>query len=180
MVRSMRDFVDNQFLDPTITAIAGTRPASILNGAPSTSSTGSTLAQIQTDLSGMTGQLTTWESPIWTMHPKTLTRLEIVGGGTLLRNNGAQPLLLGYPVFTSTASPAQIALIDAGNILLADGPVRVDFSDQVNVVLDDGGSPNELQFVNLWQTNLAGVLTELFINYERAYSGSAVYMAVAY
>ena len=49
--------LDNQFLLPTVAAVANVNPASITNGATEITSTGSTAAQIAADLALMLAPL---------------------------------------------------------------------------------------------------------------------------
>ncbi len=55
--------IDNQLLLPTVAAVAGTNPASILNGSTEVVTTGTTSAQIAADLAGMLAAVT---SPVCT------------------------------------------------------------------------------------------------------------------
>jgi hypothetical protein len=71
LARSVAGFLDGQFLDPSVTAVAGVRPASVTNGAQTVTSSGSTAADILGDLQEMASELESWEAPRWVMRPQT-------------------------------------------------------------------------------------------------------------
>jgi len=181
LTKSVAAFLDDQFLDPAITEIAGSRPAAITFGALSQTSSGSSAAQINSDLQAMTAALESWEEPRWIMRPQTASF--IVGAdATLFAGLKATPdggLLHGIPVLNSTNAPATITLLDVADILLADdGGVDINVSREANVVLDDGGSPSETTMVSLYDKNYVGIRVEREIDYKRGHDSSVVYMTV--
>jgi hypothetical protein len=163
-------FVDAQLLTSTITASAA-RPASLTNGAPSVSSTGSSAAQMVTDLNGLIAAI---ESPgdslTWVMRPVTYARIVATLGGAGYTT--APGLLFGLPVITGSTSPQQITLVDTGSILFAsDGAVRLSFSDLASIEMldnnlvqraDTGVGANT---VSLWQVSAIGVRASLGLNW---------------
>jgi HK97 family phage major capsid protein len=183
LARSVAAFLDAQFLDPTITMIAGERPASITNGGPSVVSSGASAAQILADLTAMTALLGSWMAPYWVMKPSTASA--ITGKGqefTGLTANGG--LLLGIPAVTSITSPQQITLLDAGDLLLADdGNARIEFARHATIEMDSAPTnppTASTVFISLWQANLVGLLVERQIAWLKCHDASAVVMAVAY
>jgi hypothetical protein len=74
--------LDRVFLDPNYTAVANTRPASITNGSATQSSTGSTAAQISSDLAALASQLGTWKDVCWLTRPRTFAFLAATVPGT--------------------------------------------------------------------------------------------------
>jgi len=177
-------FLDQQFLDPAVTLIAGTRPASITNGATSITSTGGTAAQIIADLTALEQAITTsFRSPVWVMQPKTAytiaSRLANVGTPTDIPRS-----LFGIPLVLSDNSPKQITLIDASEILFSDdGGIEVDVSEQATIEMD--GTPTSpptasTVTVALWQNNLIAVKVLRWIAYQRARAGSVAYMVSTY
>lgn len=177
LVSAAAKFVDSEFLS-TSEPEAGVSPGGVCYGAQTHSTTGSTAAAIAADLSSMAAKLETWAYPIWAMKPKTFSTLaaykliEFLPGG---------PLLCGFPVFHTQASPAQIALVDAGSILLADeGASTIDYADEASITMGDGGSPESERALSLYNSDLAAFRVERQISWQRPNSGSAVSMAVNY
>lgn len=187
MVAGVAAHLDAKFLDPTITAIANVRPASITNGATSVTSTGATAAAITTDLSAMMAALASWGYPVWVMKPSTAAAL---AGKTNTSGNPQFPnisvlggSLLGIPVVVSTNSPQQITLLDAADVLLADeGATEISFAKDASVLMDDAPelSPMTSSLVSLWQHDYIGVLVERWISWARAHDTSVTYMVTAY
>jgi HK97 family phage major capsid protein len=185
LVAGVAAFIDAQFLNPSITLIANQRPASITNGAPSVTSTGNTAAAIAADLAAMEALLGSWTAPTYVMKPSTAAA--IAGKGVEFAGiTAAGGLLHGIPVVASTNSPAQITLLDAMDVLLADdGDADLSFADQASLEMSTTpGTPGSPvaggEMVSLWQANYAGFLAERWISWLRAHSNSAVYMAVSY
>src|SRR5207344_3407187 len=46
MIQGIARFLDSQFIDPAVAAVAGVNPASVTNGAPTAAATGAPLADI--------------------------------------------------------------------------------------------------------------------------------------
>jgi hypothetical protein len=187
-------FTDTQFLDPTITATS-TRPASITNGAQPVTSSGSTAANIATDLASMVELmqiLSDGDAWVWALRPTTYYAIaaKFAGAGTPITPGQ----LLGINVVLGSKSPRQIALIDASNIAWAsDGQIVVDISNDASVEMSDapgqsGAAGTGASLVSFWQSNLVGVRATLGLNWQtiRYASGSptvsagATYMSVAY
>ena len=112
------------------------------------------------------------------MLPKTFFHLAALGLITYLPGTA---LLLGFPLFFTIASPAQIALIDFGSTLLADdGESAISRATQSTVQMDDNTSPLTSTLVSLWQSNLSALRVERFINWKATSASSVVIMATSY
>jgi hypothetical protein len=132
------------------------------------------------DLSAMCGALQTWRDPIWVMQPKTLARLASLN---TVEFGNAQPRIFGFPVFTTTASPNQIALIDIGSILLADdGKTGVDYSESATVTLNIAApdADPDYQKLSLFQGSLCAFKLIREIGWRKLHMASAVKMDVVY
>lgn len=162
LIKAIAQFLDTQFLDPTVTTTA-VNPGSITSGAEAVTSTGSTAAQILADLLSMLGKLTTnntpFTSPVWILRPGTAITLagKYTTAGTVafpdIRANGGT--LLGINVMTSNSSPAQITLLDASQILLSDdGNVNIESSGQASLQMSDAPSAGATTMVSLYANNL--------------------------
>jgi HK97 family phage major capsid protein len=183
LLEAVAKFLDKQFLDPSVAAVADTNPASVTNGAQSVISTGSSSAQILTDLSGMTAKLGSWVEPRWIMRPSTASA--IAGSSStlfpLIRATPDGGTLLGIPVVNSVNSPPQITLLDLNDVLLADdGEIGLTAARQANIDVDDGGSPAVIRPISLWQNNLVSVRVMRRISWMLGHSDSCVSMAVSY
>ena len=176
-------FLDAQFLTNTVTLSAGLRPAAITNGASAVTSTGSTAAQINADLSAMLALITTSGGGLtWIMRPMTAYKLAATIGGTAAVD--IPRTLFGIPLILSINSPAQITLVDAAHILYSDtGGVDIDISTQALLEMNDApAEPTAASTImtSLLQKNLFGVRVTRWIAYLRAQTGSVVFMTVAY
>ena len=187
LARAVAAFLDGQFLDPAVAASAS-NPASITNGGPTVTSTGATASAIQTDLVDMTDALQSWGRPTWVMRPQTAAHIASFGDvfPSIRADQADGGFLLGIPVVVSVASPAQIALIDASDIVLADkGETEIDLGDEMalemNTIPTEGTSPAEaVQLVSFWQRNLVSIRVNRTISWVIGHSTSAVSMAVTY
>lgn len=171
-------FLDQQFLDPAVTLIAGARPASITNGATQITTTGGDAAAIIADLTAHIQAITTSAATlVWVMPPQTFYTItsRLAGTGLVVGKS-----LFNIPVVLSANSPKQITLIDAGEILFSDdGDVEISTSQQASIEMDGAPtSPPTASTISvpLWQNNLIAVKVLRWIAYQRARAGSVSYM----
>jgi HK97 family phage major capsid protein len=188
--------LDLAFIDPANTG-STIKPASITAGATEVSSTGSAVANIDTDLEDLLGVLIAAEMPLtsasWIMSPITATHLALKRGtsgapaypGVTARGG----TLLGLPVLTSSnvaasGSPGErfIALVEASEINLADdGDGAIELSSRAALQMNDAPGTGAAQLVSLWQNGLVGIKAQRFINWKRRRSGAvAVLRNVTY
>jgi len=181
----MAAFLDGQFLTPTITLVAQTRPASVTNGAPAVTSTGSTAAAITTDLNAMLANITTAGSAlVWIMKPMTAYRIAATLGTAAA---DVPRSLFGIPMILSLNSPQQITLLDASQVLYSDaGAIEISTTDQASLIMDsDPGAvvqANAAAAVHtaLWQNDLFAVRISRWLAYQVARAGGVTYMTVSY
>lgn len=176
-------FLDGQFLDPTITLIANTRPASITNGASAITTTGTTAAQMTTDLNAMLATITTAGSGLtWVMKPITAYRIAATLGSATAADIPRS--LFGIPMVLSLNSPQQITLVDASQIFYSDdGNIDIETSDEATIQMDTAPTDPAVAgtvFQSLWDNNLWAVKVTRWLAYLRARSGSVAYMTVTY
>jgi HK97 family phage major capsid protein/HK97 family phage prohead protease len=182
MSDTMRVFMDVQFIDPAVAAVANVNPASITNGVAGTAASGVTEAAARTDLRalvktfatnniGMGGVvLAMSESDAFTLG----TMVNSVGGQAFpgLTMEGGN--ILGVPVVTSNSIVAQIVAIHAPSILYADdGQTQIDVSKEASVQMDSApANPTDATtvMVSLWQRNLVGLRFERYMNWIKARS----------
>lgn len=175
LVEQIAAFMDDQFLDPNVTAVAGINPASITNGVTPTPSTGTEAIDLWTD---MNSALAAFDSTdLGTAGLTVLMPPAVARGISSLRNLVGGPefavtpqggTLMGFPVIVSTSVPAStIVLIKADEILVADdGQARLDASNQATLNMG-GVSPTEPASFNLWQRNCIGLRAERWITWVR-------------
>ena len=131
-------------------AVAGVRPASILNGVTGTASSGSTAADIITDLRVLLDAMQAANlgaQPVLIMNSSRVLGLSTVLNATgqfMFRDEVAQGRLLGVPLIVSTNVPAeQVIIVDAGSFAAANGTPEFAVSDQATLVQAnaDGTAP---------------------------------------
>jgi HK97 family phage major capsid protein/HK97 family phage prohead protease len=182
MLKAISSFMDAQFIDPTVAAVAGTNPASVTNGVSPVTSTGATLAAITADVNTVMNNFATANldprSAAWVMRPRTAqylatlrTSQDILAfpginmmGGTFQ----GLPVIVSNSVPFDTGSSTYIVLADASEILFSDdGAVRLDSSNQASLQMDSAPSEGAATMVSLWQHNMIGLRAERFVNWQR-------------
>lgn len=200
MIDSMTQFLDRQFVDPTVAAVTNVSPASITNGVTATVRTGTNQAAFVTDATTLlttflTGNLST-AGGVWLMSQRQAL------GFSLMLNALGQPFypamsaeggtLLGYPVITSENippvgnSPADgtpiIFLIPREIMLADDGQTVIDASNQASLQMDtapDSPPTASTAVVSLWQMNFVGLRAERWINWLKRRSTAVAYISNA-
>lgn len=189
VTKGVAKYTDQQLLDPSVTASANVRPASITSGATAITSAGTTAANVITDLTALLAALATpGDSLRWILRPMTYyaicAKLAGVGYPT------TPGFLLTIPVILGSSSPQQITLVDCDSIIVSyDDTIDVSISREADLEMLDGSlQQNGLtgtgaQMVGLWQSGLVGVKADLVVAWQSAYqmSGSPAQPAgVAY
>jgi HK97 family phage major capsid protein len=192
--RAVAQAVDQTFIDPAQVAVSGISPASVTSGATPTASTGSSLAQIDTDLGATIDALIAAGSDLataqWVLHPRTasyLSRLRGTGGAlaypTVTATGGT---LLGLPVVTSanlpvaatTGEPTIAVLIDGDGVLLADDrDASLTVATSASVEVDTAPTSEARSLASLWQQNMIGLRAERFVNWMPRRSGAVQYVS---
>ena len=198
---------DITFIDPAVTAIADTRPASITNGATSHASSGTDEAAARADVGTLMTALANNNLPysqaVWIMNSAAAIQL------FLMQNALGQPsfpgmlatggTFMGRPVIVSdhitpTGSPATsiIVLMIPQEIYLSDdGQVMVDASREASLQMDDAptmastsdspATPTGTSVVSMFQTNSVAIRAERYINWARRRNAAVQYLTgVAY
>lgn len=191
LIDTMSQFMDAQFIDPAVAAVANVSPASITNGLTAIQSTGSTVATISADIASL---LTNFinndispKNPYWVMHPIQAmglglkrTAQDIFAFPDITLEGGT---LFGIPVVTSRSVPKTtsggsiIVLLDASEIFLADdGQVSLDTSEQASLQMNTAPSAGAQSLVSLWQMNLIGIRAERYMNWKRRRDTAVTYL----
>jgi HK97 family phage major capsid protein len=188
MVAGIAQFLDGQFIDPAVAAVASVNPASITNGAPTAAATANPLA----DLMGLINHFTT-------------NNISVSGVTIILSPSNALAMsfrtnLDGSPIFpglgidggssrglnfiTSNTAGTNVVALQPAMILYADdGGVTIDVSDQASLQMDSApASPADATtvYVSLWQTNHVGLRAERFANWKRVGASVKYLTAAAY
>lgn len=199
LIAATAQFTDEQLLDPNVAEISDNSPASITNGAPTFASSGSDMDSIEADLKLLVGSLNDYGirfiAPYFIMRPSTALHLatlrSVAGGGQpLFPNIGVTggdlwkiPLLVtgNMPIDADTPHASSIVLVDAAEMLLADGSIDVDASKQASVQLRTDPQTGAQRLVSLWQSNCVGARVTRFVRWKMRRPGAvAVLSGVTY
>lgn len=198
---------DLTFIDPAVTAIADTRPASITNGATSHAASGTDAAAVRTDVGTLMTAFATANLPysqaVWIMNSTAAIQI------FLMQNALGQPefpgmladggVFMGRPVIVSdhiaqSGSPATgivVLMIPSEVYLSDDGQVMVDASREASLQMDDSptmasssgspATPTATSVVSMFQTNSVAIRAERYINWARRRDAAVQYLTgVAY
>lgn len=186
LAAAMQQFLDEQFIDPTVAAVANVSPASITNGAGTAAASGTTAAALRSDFKTLLAQFTaaniSTNGCVFVMLPDQATAIGLLqnalGQNEFPNLNADGGELFGYPVITSASVAAGvITFFKPSEILLADdGGIEIDASREASLVMDDGGSPSVTTMVSLWQQNMVGLRAERVINWGRRRDAAVYYL----
>lgn len=167
LVAAASQFLDEQFLDPSVSEVSDVSPASISNGGITVAASGTTAAAFTADASSLVDQMSAagclFQSPYWVMSPRLRLALDLMG--TLIKNNmiGNWPILSTSCTAVATGdSPLaeRIFLIDADQINIADGGAETEASQEATIQMDgapDDPTTGSTVLVSTWQRSLAVV-----------------------
>ena len=199
LTAAIAQFIDMQFLDPSVAPVAGVHPGSITNGIVPIPASGTDSAALRVDVCGLYAKFAAANmgtaGAVWIMPATSLISLAMMIGplGTPTfpgTQNADSPTLFGLPVIASqvvpdTTSPAgdMIALVRAPDILIADdGGVTIDVSREASLQMDSAPmDPSDATtvLVSLYQNNLVGIRAERYINWQRRRDQAVQYIAGA-
>jgi len=184
MVKGIAQFLDAQFIDPAVAAVAGVNPASITNGAPTAAATTNPLADIMglinhfatnnIAVDGVTFILSAANALSLSFRNNLDGSPEFPG---LSINGGTYK---GLTFITSQAAGGNVIALQPSLVLYADdGGVTIDASQEASLQMDSApASPADATtvFVSLWQTNTVGLRAERFINWQKANANAVKYL----
>lgn len=198
---------DITFIDPSVTAIPDTRPASITNGAASHPSSGADAAAARADAGTLMMALADaglpYSQAVWIANSSTAIQL------MLMQNALGQPefsgmtatggTFMGRPMIVSdhiasVGSPGSsilVLMIPQEVYLSDDGQVMVDASREASLQMDDAptnasasgspSTPTATSVVSMFQTNSVAIRAERYINWARRRDAAVQYLTgVAY
>lgn len=201
LVASMTEFLDKQFVDPSVAAVANVSPASITNGLTPVTASGTDVDALRADVKALFGKFIAAKIPLngahWIMTP---TMALAIG---MMQNALGQPefpgltatggIFFGLPVVASENVPAnpgsgeplagagdRIILVKPSEILLADdGGVTLDASREASLQMDSAPTDPPTAttvMISLWQMNMIGLRAERFINWKRRRDAAVSYI----
>ena len=167
LVAGLVSFQDLSFLNPTSTAIAGVRPASITSGTVAIPSTGNLAVDVQSLITAF-----------FTGRPGAQDPVLIAGGAKAAQLRAMEPNF-GLPIYSSEAAGGTVVMLDPSGIYFADGGVEIGLSGAASVQMSDTpDDPSTATTVNvsLFQTNSIAYRVERFLNFQ-AVTGAVRYLA---
>jgi len=188
LARGLTQFVDRQFVDPSVAAVSNVSPASITNGITPITPSGVNMAALRADVKllfqGILSQNQSTASGVWIMTQQQAVALSLAQnslGQIIYPGINAQGgVFQGYPVVTSENIPATggspadgypLIFLIADEILLADdGQVTVDASREASLNMDsapDSPPTAATNMISLWQLNQLGLKVERYITWAR-------------
>jgi len=187
MIAGIAQFLDSQFIDPAVAAVAGVNPASITNGAPTSAASGAPLA----DIMGLINHFATNNIAVNGVHvilsPANALALSFRSNGDGspqfpgIGLNGGD--YRGLSFVASQAAGTNVIALQPSLILYADdGGVTIDASREASLQMDSApASPADATtvYVSLWQTNTVGLRAERFANWKRANANAVKYLTAA-
>jgi HK97 family phage major capsid protein len=186
MIAGIAAFLDLQFIDPAVVAVANVNPASITNGTTPIASSGDPLKDVQLllaaiaaaniGLAGVTLILSETNALALgfardALGNKVFPSVGVTGGS-----------IEGMSVITSNAAGTNVIAVQPSAILYADdGGVSIDVSREASVQMEDAPAPPDATtvLVSLWQNNLVGLRAERFINWKRGRDAAVKYVSGA-
>ena len=184
MIAGIAQFLDQQFIDPAVAAVAGVNPASITNGAPTAAATTNPLADIiglishfatnNIAVGGVTFIMSAANALSLTFRTNLDGSPEFPG---VTINGGSYK---GLTFITSQAAGTNVIAMQPSLVLYADdGGVTIDASEQASLQMDSAPmSPADATtvLVSLWQNNCVGLRAERFINWAKANANAVKYL----
>lgn len=191
MIAGMSQFLDVQFNDPAVAAVANVNPASITNGASTAAASGVTGAAAKTDLAASVAVFTAagipLEGSVWLMSDSNAfgiaQSMNALGQPMFPGMSASGGSIFGIPVIVSNNVSTRVILVHAPSILFADdGGVSIDVSREASVQMDSAPTDTvdaTTVYISLWQRNLVGLKAERFITWIRARTAAVRYITAA-
>lgn len=187
MIKGIAQFLDQQFTDPAVAAVAGVNPASVTNGAPTAAATANPLA----DIMGLINHFATNNIPVdgvtFIMSPANALALSFKtysDGSPQFPGVGlAGGTYKGLTFITSNTVTTNVIALQPSQILYADdGGVTIDASREASLQMDSAPmSPADATtvYVSLFQTNSVALRAERFVNWLRINTNAVKYLTAA-
>lgn len=175
LLAAAAQFQDTAFLDPDA-AGSEAGPASVTYGTTEIASGG--VGHIENDLADLVAAVATNRTALYfVMQPDTALSLARLRTGDVrtfpdVGANGGS--IWGVPVITSGSVPASnIMLIDAAEVLVAEGDLTIEASNQATLDMNGSTTPN----FSLWQRNAIGIKIVRTIRWQKRHPAAAAYLS---
>jgi HK97 family phage major capsid protein/HK97 family phage prohead protease len=184
MIAGIAQFLDTQFIDPAVAAVAGVNPASVTNGAPTAAATTSPLADILGLIQHFATNNIAVDGVTFIMSAANALSLSFrtnLDGSPMFPGIGINGgSYRGLTFITSQAAGANVIALQPALVLYADdGQVTIDMSREASLQMDSAPmSPADATtvYVSLWQNNAVGLRAERFINWQKANANAVKYL----
>jgi hypothetical protein len=189
LAHGIAQFLDTQFFDPTVTAVANVSPASITNGAANDPGSGTDFNAVINDIKQAFAHFTLFNIPLggltMVMRPDLAVAIGMLRTplGTVvfpdLTSTGGD--LLGMQVLTTQNVPVnQITIFQPSLIFMAqDAGITVDVSTEASIQGDTAPATPPTGVLSLWQQNMVGIRAERYITWQRSIDASVYYITAA-
>ena len=189
MVAGIAAFLDGQFINPAVAAVAGISPASITNGAPTAAGSANPLADILTLIQHFVTNNIGVDGVTFLMSPTNALAMSFKS------NSDGSPVFpgiditggsyKGLKVITSSILGANVVALQPKLIMLADdGGVTIDASTEASLQMDSAPDSPALAttiLVSMFQMNTVALRAERFITWKKANANAVKYLtAVAW
>lgn len=189
MIAGIAQFLDTQFIDPAVAAVAGVNPASITNGAPTAAGSVSPLADIMSLINHFATNNIAVDGVTFILSAANALglsfRTNADGSPTFPGITISGGNYKGLTFIASQAAGTNVIALQPSLVLYADdGGVTIDASREASLQMDSvPASPADATtvYVSLWQSNCVGLRAERFVNWLRANANAVKYLtAVAW
>jgi HK97 family phage major capsid protein/HK97 family phage prohead protease len=187
LAEAIAKFMDEQFITPSITAITGSRPASITNGADSDAASGTASTDLIHDIREILKHFQDFNIPtenlVLLMQPQLATAI-----GSIYTTLGVRQFseidnnrLSGMQIITSGNVPTgYVVALHAPSVAVADeGGLEVSASTEASVELDDNPTSGNWHLVSAFQNNLLFIRAERFVTWKRLRDKGVFYLTNA-
>jgi HK97 family phage major capsid protein len=202
LLGSITEFVDRQFLDPTVAAVSNVSPASITNGVTDLTPTGTDLAALRADVQTLFRNFINVNddptSASWILDTSQALAISMMQNAlgqnefpTLTMQGGTW---FGLPAVVSNSanvlgspdSGRMIILAKQSDIMLAEGGLEIDASREASVEMTDvptgdaaAGTAGTTSLVSMFQSKSVAIRATRFVNWKKARSTAVVYIGHA-
>ena len=187
LTRVISTYLDQQFIDPAVAAVAGVSPASITNGITGTAATDDAWL----DIAGLLGSFATAQKPlsgITLIMSETnafalAAQRDATGAASFPNMATSGGSINGISVITSQVVGQLVVAVYAPEILIADdGGIQIDASREASLQMSDtpmDPADATTVYVSMFQNNMIALRAERFISWLRATSTSVAYLTGA-
>jgi HK97 family phage major capsid protein len=187
MIAGIAAFLDLQFIDPAVAAVANVNPASVTNGTTPIASAGDPLKDVQHLLGALAAANIPLAGSVLIMSETNALALgfarDALGNKVFPGVGVTGGTIEGIGVVTSNAAGTNVIALQPSTVLYADdGGVAIDVSREASVQMDSApAAPPDATtvLVSLWQNNLVGLRAERFVNWKRGRDEAVKYVSGA-